>query len=78
MTKGSAERLVISQPEPALYIQVPMFETSVAIHIKTFEQSDEGLDQPKADLLSALASGAHAPFIVPEFGEEMSFRCSPQ
>jgi hypothetical protein len=52
--------------------------TSVAIHIKTFEQSDEGMDQPKADLFSALRSGVHAPFVVPEFGEQMSFRCAPQ
>jgi L-ascorbate metabolism protein UlaG (beta-lactamase superfamily) len=52
--------------------------TSIAIHIKTFEQSDEGIDQPKADLLSALAKGVHAPFAVPEFGEEMTFRCARQ
>jgi hypothetical protein len=26
-------RLVISQPEATLYIQPPMFETTVAIHI---------------------------------------------
>jgi hypothetical protein len=29
---GSALRVVISQPAAALYIQVPMFEITVAIH----------------------------------------------
>ena len=53
-------------------------KASIAIHIKTFEQSDEGMDQPKADLVAALGSGIHAPFNVPEFGEQMSFRCARQ
>ena len=30
---GSGSRLVISQPEAALYIQPPTLETSVAVHI---------------------------------------------
>ena len=29
---GSASRPVISQPVAALYIQVPMFDTTVAVH----------------------------------------------
>ena len=29
---GSGLRLVISQPDAALYIQPPMFETTVAVH----------------------------------------------
>ena len=29
---GSGLRLVISQPDAALYIQLPMFETTVAVH----------------------------------------------
>ena len=29
---GSGSRLVISQPDAALYIQVPTFATTVAIH----------------------------------------------
>src|SRR5437016_3368510 len=32
-TKGSAFRVVINQPEAALYIQVPMLETTVAVQI---------------------------------------------
>jgi hypothetical protein len=31
--KGSALKLVMSQPDAALYIQVPMFDTTVAVHI---------------------------------------------
>jgi hypothetical protein len=31
--RGSALRLVMSQPDAALYIQVPMFDTTVAVHI---------------------------------------------
>jgi hypothetical protein len=31
--RGSALKLVMSQPDAALYIQVPMFETTVAAHI---------------------------------------------
>ena len=31
--KGSGLRLVMSQPEAALYIQLPTLETSVAVHI---------------------------------------------
>lgn len=30
---GLASRPVISQPDAALYIQVPMFETTVAVHM---------------------------------------------
>jgi hypothetical protein len=32
-TNGLAFRLIISQPDAALYIQVPMFETTVAVQI---------------------------------------------
>jgi hypothetical protein len=32
-TSGSGLRLVISQPDAALAIQPPMFETTVAVHI---------------------------------------------
>jgi hypothetical protein len=53
MTKGSAERLVISQPEPALYIQVPMFETSVAIHITVKTRCRNGLHDEDATLFGA-------------------------
>jgi hypothetical protein len=31
--KGSVLKLVMSQPDAALYIQVPMFDTTVAVHI---------------------------------------------
>jgi hypothetical protein len=31
--RGSALKLVMSQPDAALYIQVPTFETTVALHI---------------------------------------------
>jgi hypothetical protein len=31
--RGSALKLVMSQPDAALYIQVPMFDTTVAVHI---------------------------------------------
>src|SRR5579871_1596125 len=34
-TRGSGSRLVISQPDAALYIQLPTLETSVAVQITT-------------------------------------------
>ncbi len=48
---------------------------SVAMHFATFQQSDEGMYQPAGELLLALRGGEHAPFVVPEFGENFVFRC---
>jgi L-ascorbate metabolism protein UlaG (beta-lactamase superfamily) len=50
-------------------------QTSIAMHFATFEQSDEGMYQPAGDLRRALALGTHAPFVVPEFGEERAVAC---
>jgi hypothetical protein len=50
MTRGSAVRLVISQPEPALYIQVPMFETSVAVHSTVKTRRRNGLHDEEVTL----------------------------
>ncbi len=49
--------------------------TSIAMHIETFEQSDEGMYEPAGELGLALGQGKHAPFVVPAFGEARSFRC---
>ncbi len=51
---------------------------SIAMHIATFQQSDEGMDQPAADLARALALAGptpHAPFVVPGFGEARDVTC---
>ena len=52
--------------------------TSVAVHFATFDLADEGMYQPAGELGLALAHRAHAPFLVPSFGEELVFRCTEQ
>jgi len=49
--------------------------TSIAIHIETFQQSDEGMYEPAGELGLALREGHHAPFVVPGFGEQRIVKC---
>lgn len=48
---------------------------SVAIHFGTFQLSDEGVDDPKIDLIKVLAKYSidRNKFVVPNFGETISF-----
>jgi|HubBroStandDraft_1064217.scaffolds.fasta_scaffold75342_2 L-ascorbate metabolism protein UlaG (beta-lactamase superfamily) len=50
-------------------------QVSIAMHFGTFQQSDEGRDDPARDLALALATGSHAPFYAPSVGEERAVRC---
>jgi hypothetical protein len=53
--RGSGFRLVISQPDAALYIQPPMLETTVAIHITAKIPCRNGLQGDETDGVSATA-----------------------
>ncbi len=63
-------------PEDAVRAHDALGDTlAIAMHFATFQQSDEGMYQPAGELGLALASGRHAPFLVPEFGEAHDVRC---
>jgi L-ascorbate metabolism protein UlaG (beta-lactamase superfamily) len=51
-------------------------KTSIAVHIATFEQSDEGMYEPAGELDLALRGASHAPFLIPRFGESRVVKCS--
>jgi hypothetical protein len=54
-TSGSGSRLVISQPEAALYIQLPTFATTVAVQSTVNAACRNGLHGEVTGLVDSLA-----------------------
>jgi hypothetical protein len=58
--KGSGSRLVMSQPDATLYIQPPMFETTVAVQITANVRLRNGAHAVAAAVGGAAVGGSFA------------------